>query len=210
MFRDHDQASRAIRLLLAASGLSGLWSDSGPAPAILLRYEADLPLPPGKRALLLAAWSLWSPAAAGITLGEVVRDLDPASCAALCSLILAYKGGAGAVDAWIEAAATPSPEDHAREPPAAPALDAPAQEEPPRDDWHDWPTLDALSLRYVGRVLERVKDNRTRAAEVLGVDRRTVSRLVAAAREGQPTAMKTQQRRGSRSGGRRKGADRRG
>jgi len=201
MFRDHEQASRAIGLLLGAAGLSALWSDAGPAPAILLRYEGDLSLPPEKRALLLAAWSLWSPAAAGITLGEVVRDLDVASCSALCSLILAYKGGAGAVDAWIEAAVAPSPEGRDAQ---EPALGEPPREGPISNDWHDWPTLDTLSLRYVGRVLDRVKDNKSRAAEVLGVDRRTVGRFVTARRTGVIPSMQTQERRASRrSGGRR-------
>ncbi len=41
----------------------------------------------------------------------------------------------------------------------------------------DWPTLDELTRRYVGRVLERTGGNRTRAAEILGVDRRTLSRM---------------------------------
>ena len=41
----------------------------------------------------------------------------------------------------------------------------------------DWPTLDELTRRYVSRVLERTGGNRTRAAEILGVDRRTLSRM---------------------------------
>jgi DNA-binding NtrC family response regulator len=41
----------------------------------------------------------------------------------------------------------------------------------------DWPTLEELSYRYVARVLDRTGGNRTRAAEILGVDRRTLSRM---------------------------------
>jgi ActR/RegA family two-component response regulator len=43
----------------------------------------------------------------------------------------------------------------------------------------DWPTLDELSLRYLHRVIAHANGNKTRAAEVLGIDRRTVSRILA-------------------------------
>src|SRR5689334_8271896 len=36
----------------------------------------------------------------------------------------------------------------------------------------DWPTLDELSLRYLHRVIEHARGNKTKAAEVLGIDRR--------------------------------------
>jgi DNA-binding NtrC family response regulator len=42
----------------------------------------------------------------------------------------------------------------------------------------DWPTLDELSLRYLHRVIEHAKGNKTKAAEMLGIDRRTVSRIL--------------------------------
>jgi transcriptional regulator with GAF, ATPase, and Fis domain len=41
----------------------------------------------------------------------------------------------------------------------------------------DLPTLDELERRYMLHVLEAVGNNRTRAAEVLGVDRRTLYRM---------------------------------
>jgi DNA-binding NtrC family response regulator len=41
----------------------------------------------------------------------------------------------------------------------------------------DLPTLDLLERRYVLHVLDQVKGNRTRAAEVLGIDRRTLYRM---------------------------------
>jgi DNA-binding NtrC family response regulator len=44
---------------------------------------------------------------------------------------------------------------------------------------HDWPTLSALERRYVQRVLERTGGNKTEAATILGVDRRTLQRLFA-------------------------------
>ncbi len=41
---------------------------------------------------------------------------------------------------------------------------------------HDWPTLAELERRYIGRVLERTGGNKTAAASILGVDRRTLQR----------------------------------
>jgi two-component system, NtrC family, response regulator AtoC len=42
---------------------------------------------------------------------------------------------------------------------------------------HDWPTLSLLERRYVERVLDRTGGNKTAAANILGVDRRTLQRL---------------------------------
>jgi len=42
----------------------------------------------------------------------------------------------------------------------------------------DWPTLDELSVRYLHRVIEHARGNKTKAAELLGIDRRTVSRIL--------------------------------
>jgi ActR/RegA family two-component response regulator len=47
----------------------------------------------------------------------------------------------------------------------------------------DWPTLDELSLRYLHRVIAHCNGNRTKAAKVLGIDRRTVSRTLSKASE---------------------------
>ncbi len=41
----------------------------------------------------------------------------------------------------------------------------------------DWPTLAQVERRYIDRVLQHTRGNKTRAAAVLGVDRRTLSRL---------------------------------
>jgi len=43
----------------------------------------------------------------------------------------------------------------------------------------DWPTLAVLERRYIDRVLSKTGGNKTRAADVLGVDRRTLNRLFA-------------------------------
>jgi len=43
----------------------------------------------------------------------------------------------------------------------------------------DWPTLAALSRRYIDRVLVYTGGNKTRAADVLGIDRRTLNRMFA-------------------------------
>jgi DNA-binding NtrC family response regulator len=55
----------------------------------------------------------------------------------------------------------------------------------PIDD--GWPTLEEIERRYVDRVLERCEGNRTDAANILGVDRRTLQRLLAR-RAGKPDA----------------------
>ncbi len=43
----------------------------------------------------------------------------------------------------------------------------------------DWPTLAVLERRYIDRVLSRTGGNKTRGAEVLGIDRRTLNRMFA-------------------------------
>ncbi len=43
----------------------------------------------------------------------------------------------------------------------------------------DWPALSVVERRYIDRVLQHTGGNKTRAAEVLGIDRRTLSRLFA-------------------------------
>lgn len=43
----------------------------------------------------------------------------------------------------------------------------------------DWPTLEVLDRRYIDLVLDKTGGNKTRAAEVLGIDRRTLSRIFA-------------------------------
>jgi two-component system response regulator AtoC len=42
-----------------------------------------------------------------------------------------------------------------------------------------WPTLDEVQRRYIARVLEHTGHNKTTAATILGIDRRTIQRLTA-------------------------------
>jgi Fis family transcriptional regulator len=42
-----------------------------------------------------------------------------------------------------------------------------------------WPTLDEVQRRYIARVLEHTGQNKTTAATILGIDRRTIQRLTA-------------------------------
>jgi DNA-binding NtrC family response regulator len=70
----------------------------------------------------------------------------------------------------------------------------------PVDPIHvDWPTLDALCVRYIARVLARTGGNKTRAARVLGVNPRTMRRItVTLARGRTPTINTGHNKRGAR------------
>lgn len=48
-----------------------------------------------------------------------------------------------------------------------------------------WPTLEEIRRRYIGRALERTRGNKTRAANMLGIDRRTLNRILARERRKQ-------------------------
>jgi Fis family transcriptional regulator, factor for inversion stimulation protein len=65
----------------------------------------------------------------------------------------------------------PSPAD------AIAAEAAAAQAQPALDA--DWPTLSVLSRRYIDRALSKTGGNKTRAADLLGIDRRTLNRILA-------------------------------
>lgn len=54
----------------------------------------------------------------------------------------------------------------------------------------DWPTLALLSRRYIERTMTRVGGNKTRAADLLGIDRRTLSRIMARDRVKRSTPQK--------------------
>jgi hypothetical protein len=47
----------------------------------------------------------------------------------------------------------------------------------------DWPTLGVLELRYIHRVMAYADNNKTRAAALLGITRKTVSRILARERQ---------------------------
>ncbi|APR75327.1 Hypothetical protein A7982_00673 [Minicystis rosea] len=54
----------------------------------------------------------------------------------------------------------------------------------------DWPTLSVLSRRYIDRALEHTRGNKTRAADLLGIDRRTLNRILARERARKAAAVK--------------------
>ncbi len=64
----------------------------------------------------------------------------------------------------------------------------------------DWPTLDVLRLRYIAQVLERSGGNKTRAADVLGIDRRTLNRILARERAKEAAAARFRAGRGTMPG----------
>jgi hypothetical protein len=55
----------------------------------------------------------------------------------------------------------------------------------------DWPTLDVLCVRYIGRVLARMGGNKTRAARVLGVNPRTMRRITVTIARGRTPSINT-------------------
>jgi len=56
--------------------------------------------------------------------------------------------------------------------------DEAGQDERPGDELiQDWPTLAVLRRRYLDTMIARAGGNKTRAAEMLGVDRRTIHRI---------------------------------
>jgi transcriptional regulator with PAS, ATPase and Fis domain len=58
-----------------------------------------------------------------------------------------------------------------------PALLQSARRDTPAGLFEDLPTLEEVERRYIEHVLQAVRRNRTRAADVLGIDRRTLYRM---------------------------------
>ena len=58
-----------------------------------------------------------------------------------------------------------------------PTLTAGAESGKPASLDSDWPTLEELQRRYIERVLAHTGQNKTSAANILGIDRRTIQRL---------------------------------
>lgn len=54
----------------------------------------------------------------------------------------------------------------------------------------DWPSLALLSRRYIERTMTRTGGNKTRAADLLGIDRRTLNRIMARDRVKRSTSQK--------------------
>jgi DNA-binding NtrC family response regulator len=94
-----------------------------------------------------------------------------------------WKGNVRELEAAIEHAALRArgrevtPDDLPEKLRAAATGDIPVLGRGANDLYADLPSLDELEKRYLRFVLERVGGNRTRAAEVLGVDRRTLYRM---------------------------------
>lgn len=62
---------------------------------------------------------------------------------------------------------------------ASPSAEPSQPDAHPGDPAADWPTLDVLRLRYIHRTIAHAGNNKTRAAELLGIDRRTLNRILA-------------------------------
>jgi DNA-binding NtrC family response regulator len=56
---------------------------------------------------------------------------------------------------------------------------APSTDDPMRNLASDWPSLDELQRRYLAMALEKSNGNRQRTADMLGITRRTIQRLIA-------------------------------
>jgi hypothetical protein len=101
MFRNDEQSARACRALLATVGLERFWTAGGPSARAVELLEADGgPLSSGERVVLLAAFAFWN-GGGSLRLAEVIHVLDLGPSEAICSLLLAVKQGASAVEDWL-------------------------------------------------------------------------------------------------------------
>src|SRR3989440_471884 len=105
-----------------------------------------------------------------------VRELENAVARALAlnpgGTILTEDLPEAVRDHWRKSRGLP---EHVPNPPQVAVLPPPAAPDPLLADR---PTLDELNRRYAERVLRDLGGNKTRAAEALGIDRKTLSRLV--------------------------------
>jgi ABC-type transport system involved in cytochrome bd biosynthesis fused ATPase/permease subunit len=101
MFRNDEQSARACRALLATVRLERLWTAGGPTERAVEYLDADGgTLSSGERIMLLAAFAFWH-GSSPLRLAEIIETLDSEPSEAICSLLLAVKEGAGAVDDWL-------------------------------------------------------------------------------------------------------------
>jgi hypothetical protein len=101
MFRNDEQSARACRALLAKARLERLWTSGGPTAHAVELLEADGgPLSSGERIVLLAAFAFWN-GGGGLRLAEIIEVLDVGPSEAICSLVVAVKLGADAVEDWL-------------------------------------------------------------------------------------------------------------
>jgi DNA-binding NtrC family response regulator len=110
------------------------------------------------------------------TTGRPLRRLSPPALAALMSY--AWPGNVRELENVLEGLALAATGDNleVEDLPAAFRERPPASLEAPLFD--GLPSLEQMEKRYLAHVLEALKGNRTRAAEVLGIDRRTLYRMM--------------------------------
>jgi DNA-binding NtrC family response regulator len=111
--------------------------------------------------------------------GRPVPACSDGFMAALCAY--SWPGNVRELENTIERAVTLSTGDVVSEadlPSAMLSAEPPANRDP-TTFFDGMPTLDEMERRYVEHVIQNVGGNRTRAAEVLGVNRRTLSRMAA-------------------------------
>jgi DNA-binding NtrC family response regulator len=110
------------------------------------------------------------------TRGGPLRRLDPEALAALMSY--AWPGNVRELENVLERLALAATGDSLERDdlPAVFRERPPATLEEPLFD--GLPSLEQMEKRYLAHVLETLKGNRTRAAEVLGIDRRTLYRMM--------------------------------
>ena len=101
MFRNDEQSARACRALLATARLGRFWTAGGPSARAVELFNADGgPLSSGERIVLLAAFAFWN-GGGSLRLAELIDVLDLGPSEAICSLLLAVKQGASAVEDWL-------------------------------------------------------------------------------------------------------------
>ena len=114
--------------------------------------------------------------------GRPVPAFSDGFMAALCAY--SWPGNVRELENTIERAVTLSTGTVVSEADLPPAVLAtePAATSDPATFFEGMPTIEEMERRYVAHVLQAVGGNRTRAAEILGVNRRTLSRMAARVR----------------------------
>jgi hypothetical protein len=101
MFRDDQQACRAIRVLLGSvfRDVDALWPETGPTP-LSLRYLKASPLSHGEYLMLQVAFDFWN-GHGGAKFADLISVLDQRPLVFVCELATAVPNGPDAVDAWV-------------------------------------------------------------------------------------------------------------
>lgn len=101
MFRDEQQTSRALRVLLTPMRLGHLWTDEGPTDgAVELLSQDGGAFSSGERTMILVAWAIWSGHAPTLRF-DALLGLDNTNTEALCSLLVVMTHDEAAIEAWI-------------------------------------------------------------------------------------------------------------